>query len=239
MAGMDPDHSSMSAKRLTLSFQELSDQAITALAVIGVFIWALLLICQERNISAVREHSDARSHARETLISLQSYALQVKELAVQAEGYELTGNERYSEQYLTELASLDEQAQELDARFARLENGRDGHRKLLDLVANAKALVRSIMQRPISENAALGARQLMLLYKQQQFISQEEHRIALLLREEIDRQDADLKRYSQRFYVTKHVIMVYSTLLVLVSFALVLRERRIRRRLVSNGHVHG
>lgn len=223
-------------KRFPLSSQELSDQAITAIAVVGIFIWALLLIYQEHNINTARTYSEARAHAREALISLQAYVLQVRELAVHAEGYGFTSAQKYREKYFDSLAHLEDQAKELDRRFAQLKGGHDARRKLQELVAHEKTLINSMMERPISENAALSARQLMLLYQQQEFITQEEHKIARSLRQEIDQQDENLKVYRQRFYATKHVVMIYSTLLVLASFGLVLKERRIRRRLAFNGH---
>jgi len=207
------------------------------IAVIGIFIWALLHIYQEHNINSARIYSEARAHARETLISLQTYILQVKELAVNAEGYGFTGDEKYSQKYLGALADLEDQAKDLDRRFAQLKGGKDAHRKLHELVTHEKTLINAMLERPISENAQLSARQLKLLYQQQEFITQEEHKIARFLRKEIDQQDANLNVYRQRFYMTKHVIMVYSTLLVLASFGLVLKERRIRRQLTANDHM--
>ena len=226
-------------RRWRLSSNELSDQAITAIAIGGIFFWALLLIIQEHNINTARTYSEARAHARETLISLQSYVLQVRQLAMHAEGFGLTNDDRYIAKYSEALNRLDEQTKELDRYFAGLKGHQDSNRKMHDLVAYEKTLINSMMERPISENAALTGRQLMLLYQQQEFITLEENKVARILREEINRQDSNLQVYRQRFYVTKHLIMIYSTLLVLVSFGLVLKERRIRRQLASNGHMQG
>ena len=226
-------------RRWRLSFNELSDQAITAIAIGGIFFWALLLIIQEHNINTARTYSEARAHARETLIALQSYVLQVRQLAMHAEGFGLTNDDRYIAKYSEALNRLDEQTKELDRYFAGLKGHQDSNRKMHDLVAYEKTLINSMMERPISENAALTGRQLMLLYQQQEFITLEENKVARILREEINRQDSNLQVYRQRFYVTKHLIMIYSTLLVLVSFGLVLKERRIRRQLASNGHMRG
>lgn len=226
-------------RRWRLSSNELSDQAITAIAIGGIFFWALLLIIQEHNINTARTYSEARAHARETLIALQSYVLQVRQLAMHAEGFGLTNDDRYIAKYSEALNRLDEQTKELDRYFAGLKGHQDSNRKMHDLVAYEKTLINSMMERPISENAALTGRQLMLLYQQQEFITLEENKVARILREEINRQDSNLQVYRQRFYVTKHLIMIYSTLLVLVSFGLVLKERRIRRQLASNGHMQG
>lgn len=227
--------SASNAKRLPLSSRDLSDQAISAIAVVGIFIWVLLLIFQEHNINTARTYSEARAHARETMISLQAYVLEVRELAVHAEGYQLTDDERYREKYSTALVELDKQARELARMVAELKPAQKANSKLQELVAHEKTLIDAMMQGSPSDDASLDAQQLMLLYKQQEFITAEEKNVVRILREEINQQDANLKDYRQRFYVTKHVIMIYTTLLVLVSLGLVLRERRLRRSLVSIG----
>jgi hypothetical protein len=215
---------------------ELSDQAITAIAVVGITLWALLLVYQEHNINTSRAYGDARGHARETLIALQSYVIQVKEMAIHAEGYGLTDDRRYITKYLAARDQVEAQSKILDRQFAGLKTGKDVHRRLQELVTQKKVLINAMVDGPIDENAALGARQLLLLNKQQEFITVEEKKIERFLRTEIDLQDKNLKVYRKKFYATKHLIMVYSTLLVLASFGLVLKERRIRRRLLANGH---
>ena len=228
--------SSLQLNRAPLFSGELSDQAITAIAVIGITLWALLLVYQEHNINTARTYADARSQARETLISLQSYVIQVKEMAIHAEGYGLTDDKRYIAKYLAARARVEAESKVLNRRFAGLKAGKDASEQLQELVTQEKVLINAMMDGPIDENEALGARQLLLLNKQQEFIALEEERLERFLRNEIDQQDENLKVYMRKFYVTKHLIMVYSTLLVLASFGLVLKERRIRRQLTSNGH---
>ena len=229
--------SSLQLNRPPFFSGELSDQAITAIAVVGITLWALLLVYQEHNINTSRAYADARGQARETLISLQSYVIQVKEMAIHAEGYGLTDDKQYIRKYLEARGRVEAQSETLDRHFAGLKKGKDAHKQLQELVPQKKVLINAMVDGPIDENAALSAQQLLLLNKQQEFIALEEKKIERLLRNEIDQQDENLKVYRKKFYATKHLIMVYSTLLVLASFGLVLKERRIRRRLLSNGHL--
>ena len=155
-------------KRAPFLSGELSDQTITAGAVVGVVIWALLLVSQEHNINMTQEHIDERSLARETLIALQSYAIQIKELAVYAEGYGLTGDKKYLAQYSAALTGTEEKSEQLDRYFAQLKYGRDGNKRLQELVAHEKTLMNSIIKKPAAGDQALNPRQLLLLNKQQE-----------------------------------------------------------------------
>jgi CHASE3 domain sensor protein len=227
--------SSSQLKRIPFFSGELSDQTITVAAVVGIVIWALLLVSQEHNINMTREHIDERSLARETLIALQSYAIQIKELAVYAEGYALTGDKKYLAQYSEALVGVEEQSGQLDRYFEQLKHGKDASQRLQELVAHEKTLINAIITKPVADDKSLNTRQLLLLNKQQEFITVEEKRVAQLLRNQIDAQDAGLKVYKRQFFVTKHLIMFYSTLLVLGSFGLVIKERRLRRYQASIG----
>lgn len=227
--------SSSRLKRIPFFSGELSDQTITAAAVVGIVIWALLLVSQEHNINMSRGHIDERSLARETLIALQSYAIQVKELAVYAEGYALTGDKKYLAQYSHAFANLEEQSRQLDRHFDQLKQGKDSSKRLQELVAHEKTLTNAMIEKPVASDKNLNTRQLLLLNKQQEFINLEEKRVARILRSQIDLEDAGLKSYRRKFFITKHLIMLYSTLLLLGSFGLVLKERRLRRYHTSIG----
>ena len=230
-----PSMSSSQLRRVPFFSGELSDQTITAAAVVGIVIWALLLVSQEHNINRTREHMDERAFARETLIALQSYAIQIKELAVYAEGYALTGDKKYLSQYSEALVGVEKQSGQLDRYFKQLKHGKDGNKRLQELVAHEKTLIDTIIKKPAAGDKALNTRQLLLLNKQQEFITVEEKKVAQVLRNQIDMQDAGLQVYKRKFFVTKHLIMFYSTLLVLGSFGLVLKERRLRRHQASIG----